>query len=103
MREKIIKIILKVATDQNSILPQRIEIEKEVECGLYGTGGVLDSLGLVRFIVEMEAALEDEFGISVILASDRAMSQHRSPFLTVGSLATYIEQVIKENDTPISK
>ena len=96
MREEIIKLILKIAEDQNATLPRPVEIAKGPEAGLYGQCGVLDSLGLVRFIVEIEAAVEDQFGSAVILANERAMSQKRSPFITVGTLATYIEELLKE-------
>ena len=97
MKDKIIKLIQKIAEDLNSTLPHPVEISKGPDAGLYGPGGVLDSLGLVRFIVEIEAAVEDQFGAAVILANDRAMSQKRSPFLTVGTLASYIEELLKEN------
>jgi D-alanine--poly(phosphoribitol) ligase subunit 2 len=98
MREEITKLILKVAEEQNPTLPRPVELHQGSEAGLYGVSGVLDSLALVRFIVELEAAVEDRFGKSLILASERAMSQRRSPFLTVGSLAAYIEEILKETN-----
>jgi hypothetical protein len=100
MKDEITKIILKIAEEQNLTLPSPVDISKGAEAGLYGPGGVLDSLALVRFIVEIEAAVEDRFGTSVILASERAMSQRRSPFLTVGALAEYTEEIIKEAGQP---
>ena len=96
MRNEIINLILKIAEDQNPVLPHPVEIAKGSDAGLYGPSGALDSLGLVRFIVEIEAAVEDQFGATLILANDRAMSQKRSPFLTVGTLATFIEELLKE-------
>jgi acyl carrier protein len=57
---------------------------------LIGPGSLLDSLGLVRLIVDLEQRLQDEYGISLTLADERAMSQKNSPFRTVQSLAGYI-------------
>jgi acyl carrier protein len=57
---------------------------------LLGRKGVLDSMGLVTLIVDVEQRLEEEYGAVVVLADERAMSQKRSPFRTVGTLSDYI-------------
>lgn len=56
---------------------------------LFGPSGVLDSLGLVSVVVELEQTLTDRLGRNISLMNDRAMSQTRSPFRTVRSLAEY--------------
>lgn len=96
MKHEIVELILRVATEQNGTLPQPIDVAKGAAAGLYGPGGVLDSMALVQFIVEIEAALEEKFGVAVTLASERAVSQRRSPFLTVESLAAYTEELLNE-------
>ena len=58
---------------------------------------VLDSMGLVTLIVDVEQRLEEEYDEVVVLADERAMSQKRSPFLSVGSLADYICQLVEES------
>jgi acyl carrier protein len=63
---------------------------------LIGSGSLLDSLGLVTLIVDLEQRLEDEYGISLTLADERAMSQKNSPFRTVRSLADYIWLLMAE-------
>jgi acyl carrier protein len=63
---------------------------------LLGRQAVIDSLGLVTLIVDLEQRLSDEHGLVVTLADERAMSQKRSPFLTVGSLADYICQAVAQ-------
>jgi len=100
MNKEIVELVLRVAAAQSAVLPRPIEITKGAEAGLYGPGGVLDSMALVQFIIEIEAALEEKFGVTVTLASERAMSQRRSPFLTVGSLAAYAEELLKEAGNP---
>ena len=56
---------------------------------LFGSAGLLDSIGLVSVIVELEQKLSDRAGRAVSLMDDRALSQARSPFRTVQSLADY--------------
>jgi acyl carrier protein len=64
---------------------------------LIGRNRVLDSMGLVTLIVDVEQRLEEDYDVVVIVADERAMSQRRSPFLSVGSLADYICQLVRES------
>jgi acyl carrier protein len=61
---------------------------------LLGSGAVLDSMGLVNVIVEVEQSLSEQFGVSCILADERAMSRERSPFRDIGSLAEYVMELV---------
>lgn len=65
---------------------------------LYGTGGSLDSLMLVRLLAETEEEIFNVFGKEITIADERAMSQKHSPFRSVGSLAEYIEKLLSESD-----
>ncbi len=60
------------------------------ETRLIGRNALFDSMGLVSLVVEVEQLLESEHDIVVMLADERAMSQTRSPFLSVGSLTDYV-------------
>jgi acyl carrier protein len=62
---------------------------------LIGRKGVLDSMGLVTLVVDVEQRLEEEHDVVVIIADERAMSQKHSPFRSVGSLADYIVRLIE--------
>lgn len=66
------------------------------ETYLVGRRAALDSLGLVTLIVELEQRIEEEFDAALTLASERAMSQKNSPFLTVATLADYICTLLDE-------
>jgi acyl carrier protein len=63
---------------------------------LVGERAVIGSLALVSLIVELEQTVEDEFGIAVTLADERALSQTKSPFRTVGTLADYTARLLAE-------
>jgi len=65
-------------------------IPRSTEAVLLGPGGVVDSLGLVRFIVIVERCVEDDFEIAVSLTDEKALSERNSPFRSVGALVDYI-------------
>jgi acyl carrier protein len=70
---------------------------------LVGYESILDSLGLVALLVDLEQRLEEEYSLSLTLADERAMSQRNSPFRTVQSLTNYVCLLIKkarQNDRP---
>ena len=60
------------------------------ETAIIGSGAVVDSIGVVSLIVDIEQRLELEHQVSVTLASERAMSQRSSPFRTAGVLADHV-------------
>jgi acyl carrier protein len=66
------------------------------ETVLVGADAILDSLGVVSLIVEIEQRLEGHHGILVTLANDKAMSQRNSPFRTVGVITDHVLEMAKE-------
>lgn len=66
------------------------------ETVLVGKDAVLDSLGVVSLIVEIEQRVEGGHGVSVTLANDKAMSQRNSPFRTVGVLTDHLVAMVAE-------
>jgi hypothetical protein len=63
---------------------------------IFGSGGMLDSLGLVSFLADLEHKLSEEFDRTVVIASERAMSQIRSPFRDVSGLAAYVIDLLEQ-------
>ena len=65
----------------------------EAEIGEYtpliGSNKIMDSMGLVNVIVDIETAFLDE-DVEVSLTSEAAMSGRISPFRSVGSLCSFI-------------
>lgn len=66
------------------------------ETRLIGKDAALDSLGLVTLIVDLEARIEERYDVALTLADERAMSQQRSPFRSVGALADHICALLAE-------
>lgn len=63
---------------------------------IVGEGAILDSIGVVSLIVDIEQRLEMDHGVSITLASERAMSQRSSPFRTAGVLTDHVCTTIAE-------
>lgn len=96
-REKILDLVLnslKAYFEENN---EVVDLSEGEQTKLFGGDGVLDSIGLVSYIVAVEEALEDEFNISIVLADEKAMSRRTSPFSRISYLADYILEVIKNN------
>jgi acyl carrier protein len=63
---------------------------------LIGHEAVLDSMGLVSLLLDVEQSILDQFDVVIIIADERAMSQKRSPFRSVETLTDYVLQLVKE-------
>jgi hypothetical protein len=71
------------------------QLEKSPDAPLFGDGAPLTSLGLVTFVIEVEDRVATVTGKAVRLVSSDAMSRKRSPFRTLGALASYIDEQLK--------
>ena len=72
------------------------KLEKRRDAPLYGDGAPLNSLGLVNFVIEVEERIQDTTGKTVRLVSPAAMSRKNSPFRTLGALAEYIDELLRD-------
>jgi acyl carrier protein len=71
-------------------------VEATHDTHLLGGQSSLDSIGLVTLIADLEGDIQREFGKTVILADEKAMSLTLSPFRKVSTLVEYIEAKLKE-------
>jgi acyl carrier protein len=85
-----------IVRNVREVTPESTDANVDRDTKLLGGGGVVDSLGLVSLIVSLEQAIDDEWHVNLSLADERAMSQTRSPYRTVGSLAEYVTGLIVE-------
>lgn len=96
MQEKIKNIVLNSIQNIAEIEEKKELLNPTDSLRLFGGEGVMDSLGIVMLIAEIEEQIQDELDISITLADDRAMSQKTSPFRSVKTLVNYIFKLIKE-------
>jgi len=66
------------------------------DTAVFSGDDAIDSLSLVTLIVALERAVSEQFGQTVSLADEKAMSQKNSPYATVGSLAALIAGRLEE-------
>jgi acyl carrier protein len=97
MKERLVQIIVTVAAELNENLESKILVELGEKAALYGPDAALTSLGLVSLIVGVEQAIDEEFGLNITLADDKAFSLMKSPFRTIGTLAEYASNLIGKN------
>jgi len=97
METKTLNVIYSSIDQYNNQVNDNLKLKNSSNSILMGSKSNLDSLALVNLIVIIEQNIEDEFDVSIAIADERAMSQKHSPFRTVGTLADYIEILLKEN------
>lgn len=78
-----------IATIKNYCEENEIQTELTKDTPLIGSARILDSMGLVNCIVDIETAFLDE-DVEISLTSEAAMSGRISPFRSVGSLCNFI-------------
>jgi len=94
----ILALIYQAIDELNEDLPASDRLARERSTPLLGEGGVLDSIQLVNLVVATEELVEESYDRVVALADDRAFSQARSPFLTIGSFADYIGKILEAGE-----
>lgn len=91
-RARIAAIIREAIAEVAQDLDQSIDVNDSPEMVLYGESSALTSLAVVAVVITVEQSIEDECGVQLSLADDRAMSRQQSPFATVGSLTDYVAE-----------
>jgi acyl carrier protein len=95
-KENIVNLLLATLKAHFDEINETVDLSEGENIKLFGGGGLLDSIGLVTFIVEVEERLEDEFDVSVVLADEKAMSRRTSPFSRVSYLVDYIFEILNQ-------
>jgi hypothetical protein len=89
-RDAVVREIYQALSRINELRDPDDPIACDEETVLYGSGGALDSLGLVSLILDVELAVNDLTGGSLVLADAQAMAQRRNPFRDVRSMVDYV-------------
>ncbi len=71
--------------------------EMNADTLIYGERGGINSLALVRLIVDLEEMVETELGVSITIADEKVLSMKNSPFATVGSLTEFVATLVRPN------
>ena len=85
--------VLEAVEQANRSRVSEQQLQVSPEAALFGAPSPLDSLGLVALLIDIEEAFERQ-GHAIVLSDERALSQSRSPFRNISSLADYIQQLL---------
>lgn len=66
------------------------------EFPVYGDGGLLDSLDLVRLVVTLEDRFSKREERPISLSSEKAMSYKNNPYRTFNTLVEFVEECLKQ-------
>jgi len=92
IKEQVIDSIYKAIDSLNQTRPEEEKIDKSPDTPL---NELLSSLDKVNLIVETEMMIEEDFGKSINLADQNAVSQGTNPLKTIETLSAYVESQIK--------
>jgi hypothetical protein len=94
--EILTRVLYPVVRDANESLADGQKLRESADMPLFGPGAPLDSMGLVRFLVEVEERVQGELESEIRLVSDKAMSRRNSPFRSLQTLAEYVVELMQE-------
>jgi len=94
-RERVLQTIARAIGQLNQTRPAPQRIGTAPETALLGEGGSVDSLGFVNLVVAVEEEIEEEFGVAVSIADEKARARTDNPFKTVGTLAEYVTALVE--------
>ncbi|MCE7994814.1 MAG: hypothetical protein HEP71_22755 [Roseivirga sp.] len=94
MKEQEIKqLIICCINEYLELNETKIDINENT--ALIGSNAIVNSMGLVNIIVDVESSLLDS-DIEISLTSEKAMSRVVSPFRSISSLVNFINEEINE-------
>ena len=96
LEPRLVTLVLELADELSADLDEPVDASAGAEAPLFGQGAPLPSIALVALVAALEQELDDRYGVFVELADDRAVSQVRSPFRTVGTLAAWAALLVRE-------
>jgi len=98
MEEKV-KEIIRAAIEE---LNEQLEMDRKIEYGedlrLVGSRSALDSISFVTLVAIIEDLIGERLDQNIIIVSDKAFSQERSPFFSVATLSDHILALLKEEN-----
>ena len=90
MKQPEIETIIYQVFDNLMEQSSELKLEKQQGTPLVGDGSVLDSLGLVNFLVALEQKLQDIVGSSFQIADQDLLIGEEQPLRSVETLSAYL-------------
>jgi acyl carrier protein len=93
-RSDIFDLVKNCIIEHQETYEYKLSLDEGEDTRLFGGNSPIDSLGLVSLVVSIEEAIEEKWGVTIILADEKAMSRRSSPFMKVGYLIDYIHEIL---------
>lgn len=94
--EEQIKTIVKEAVDElNEQLEDDDKLEYSEDIRLIGKNAKIDSMDFVTLITIIEELILDKFDKDIHIVSDSAFSREKSPFYSIGTLSSFVKELIE--------
>jgi acyl carrier protein len=89
-RDQVLAIVLEAVAE--ALEPDRGVDPESLgpQTALIGSDAVVDSLGLVQILTDVEETVSDQSRVQVDLTDERALSQAKSPFRTAEALVDHV-------------
>ena len=90
-KKKIILDLIYSAIDTyNMMNPEELHIKKSLDSPIMGADSVLDSLGLLTFLVDLEDKIKKELNLSDNLINEELLANNSQKYKDVGSILDLI-------------
>lgn len=86
----ILQSIYDTVEEVNRQLPKEQQLQKSRDTIIVGKGGVLDSLGIINFLVALEDRVSRETGNAITLLDEEMISEPDGPLQTLGRIEQFV-------------
>jgi acyl carrier protein len=86
----VVAVVLAAASDAVDPHSELEPSQFAEDTALVGPDAVVDSLGVVQILNDVEETISDQYGEPINLTDARALSQKNSPFRTIGTLVDHV-------------
>lgn len=87
--------LVELAIDHiNETDTQGVILDKSPDTILMSSDSSIDSLSLVRLLLEIERLAEEDYNISITVVDESVFEAEVSPFSTVGSLTEHVKRLL---------
>ena len=88
------KIIYDVIEEHNKLNPIELHLEKSSKTNLLGKDGILDSLGFINFLIEVESSLQEKVSKNISIVDEKLFQDFNGPYKNIMTLKEFIFEKI---------
>tara|TARA_Y100000739_G_C20594878_1_gene459832 strand:+ start:82 stop:387 length:306 start_codon:yes stop_codon:yes gene_type:complete len=89
-KNNILQIIYESIDEHNMLNPLEYQMSKSLNTSIMGKNSVLDSLGLLSFLVDLESKIKEELVLNSNLINEELIAENSGHYENVESILNYI-------------